>query len=224
MERAWHVGRRNPPKLFESYRARYNVLPTTNIPILRRAPDADELELTAARWGFIPTWWSQPKPPEHCINARSEDAAKKPMWRQAYRSSRCLIPAAGWYEWKAVETTDPQTGEIRTFKQPHFIHRPDRKLICFAGLMSAWAREGEEPKLTCAIITRAAAPSVADVHDRMPVVLRDTAFDTWLDSASKSPEAVAAMIDAAQTEFAHYAVSTRLNNAKNDDESLIAPK
>ena len=219
MERQWHIGRdhSNP------FRRSFNVLPTTTIPILRSVADADELELTEARWGFIPFWWSQPKPPDHCFNARSEDAAKKPMWRDAYRKTRCLIPAEGWYEWKAVERTDPASGEIKTYKQPHFIHRADRVLICFAGFMSAWAPAGEQPKLTCAIVTRAAAPSVADVHDRMPVVLPETAFGAWLDPTPQPPEAVADLISSAQLDFEHYAVSTRLNTAKNDDEGLLAP-
>ena len=219
MERQWHIGRGNN----NPFRRRFNVLPTTNIPILRRAADAHELELTEARWGFIPFWWAQPKPPGHCFNARSEVAAKKPMWRDAYRKSRCLIPAEGWYEWKAVETTDPATGEIKTQKQPHFIHRADRALICFAGFMSSWAPTGEEHKLTCAIVTRSAAPSVADVHDRMPVVLPETVFDMWTDPAPRAAEEVADHIASAQIDFEHYAVSTRLNTGKNDDEGLLSP-
>ncbi len=219
IERQWHIGRGNN----NPFRRRFNVLPTTNIPILRHAPDADELELTGARWGFIPFWWSQTKPPEHGINARSEDAAKRPMWRDAYRKSRCLIPAEGWYEWAASERIDPKTGEIKAYKQPHFIYRADRKLICFAGFLSSWASEGEAPKLTCAIATRAAAPCVADVHDRMPVVLPESAFAAWLDPAPQSPEAVAGLIASAQTDFEHHPVSTRLNSAKNDDEGLLSP-
>lgn len=122
IERTWHIGRTNS----NPFRRRYNVLPTTDVPIIRRAPDADELELTEARWGLIPNWWSKPKPPTSTINARSEEAASKPMWRQPYRNARCLIPAVGWYEWKPMDRTDPATGEVKTYKQPFHL-RVDRE-------------------------------------------------------------------------------------------------
>lgn len=96
IERAWHIGRSNS----NPFRRRYNVLPTTLIPILRRAHDTDLLELTEARWGLIPHWWTKAKPPTSTINARSEEAAGKPLWRFPYRNARCLIPAVGWYECK----------------------------------------------------------------------------------------------------------------------------
>jgi putative SOS response-associated peptidase YedK len=95
IEHEWPIGRANSnpfPRVF-------NVAPTTLVPILRLDRESDELELTAARWGLIPHWWKDNKLPAHTINARSEDAPTKPMWRTALRNWRCLIPAEGWYEW-----------------------------------------------------------------------------------------------------------------------------
>ena len=89
MEREWHVGRANS----NPFPRRFNVAPTTLVPILRLDRGSDELELTAARWGLIPHWWKDAKIPVHTIDARSEDAATKPMWRAALRNWRCLIPA-----------------------------------------------------------------------------------------------------------------------------------
>ena len=89
IERAWHIGRHNSNPFVE----RYNVLPTTSVPVLRFHDGA--LELTSARWGFIPFWWKQAKPPQSTINARSEEAAGRPMWRHAFARSRCLLPALG---------------------------------------------------------------------------------------------------------------------------------
>ncbi len=219
IERAFHVGRDNG----NVFVRRFNVLPTTDVPVLRGVADLDGFDLCAARWGFIPFWWKQDKPPSHCFNARSEEAAGKPMWRDAWRKSRCLIPAAGWYEWQAAQKPDAQTGEIKPYKQPHFISAPDGQLLAMAGLLSMWALPGEQPKLTCAIITRAAAPSVADVHDRMPVILPASSFAAWLDPKPQSSETVGALIAAAQLDFKHHAVSTRLNSAKNDEQSLLEP-
>ena len=75
-------------------------------------------------------------------------AAAKPMWRDAWARSRCLVPAEGWYEWQALERVDPATGEIRKAKEPHFIRRKDGALLCFAGLASWWKnpQTGEHPQ------------------------------------------------------------------------------
>jgi putative SOS response-associated peptidase YedK len=220
IERAWHIGRHNS----NPFPTRYNVLPTTQVPIIRRAPDADELELTEARWGLIPHWWSKPKMPTSTINARAEEAAGKPMWRHPYREARCLIPALGWYEWKPMERTDPATGEVKSYKQPFFL-RVDRKgPVCFAGLMSIWSPEGGEPRLTCAILTRAPSASAAQVHDRMPVILPEAAHHEWLDPGMKGAGRVGEIIrDTAMNDVNYYPVSTRLNSAKTDDERLLEP-
>lgn len=220
IERAWHIGRHNS----NPFRQRYNVLPTTQIPILRQAQDADLLELTEARWGLIPHWWTKAKPPTSTINARSEEAAGKPMWREPYRQARCLIPAVGWYEWKSMERTDPATGEVKTYKQPYFLRIDREAPVCFAGLVSTWTPKGSEPRVTCAILTRAPSPSAAVVHDRMPVILQESVHEEWLDPKLKDAERIADIIATKVLDkVRHHAVSTRLNSAKTDDESLIQP-
>jgi putative SOS response-associated peptidase YedK len=215
IERAWQVGRGNS----NPFGRRTNVLPTTVIPILRADPGTGALELAEARWGLIPSWWKQAKPPAYSINARAEEAAAKPMWRHAWRHSRCLIPAEGWYEWQAAQRADPATGELRAYKQPHFIFRRDRRPVCFAALMET----SPAAELTCAILTRAASESVAGIHDRMPVVLPDELLVRWVRADVDKAEDVAGMVKLAQSNFAHYPVSTRLNSAKTDDPELLAP-
>lgn len=220
IERAWHIGRRNG----NPFARRFNVQPTTQVPILRLDRESGELELALARWGLIPHWWKDAKPPRLTFNARSEEAATKPMWRGPMRHARCLMPAEGWYEWQALAVPDPRTGEIKVQKQPHFIRRSDGKLVCFAALFSEWTpAAGAPPRLSCAILTRDAAPSVHGVHDRMPVVMPDAAFPQWLDRVIEKPEQVAALIASAQTDFEHYPVSRRLNTARDDAEDMIRP-
>jgi len=220
IESAWHIGRTNS----NPFGRRYNVFPTTQVPIIRRAADADVLELTQARWGLIPFWWTQPKMPTSTINARSEEAAGKPMWRHPYRNARCLIPATGWYEWKAMERTDPETGEVRTYKQPFYLYVDRQEPICFAGLMSTWTPAGAEPRLTCAILTRAPSASAAPIHDRMPVILPEAAHDEWLDPEVKDAGKVSEIIHfTAVSDVKSYPVSARLNSTKTDDASLIDP-
>jgi len=214
IERAWQVGRANS----NPFGRRYNVLPTTGIPILV-AGATGGLELAEARWGLIPSWWKQAKPPAYSINARAEEAAAKPMWRHAWRHSRCLIPAEGWYEWQAAQRTDPASGEIKAYKQPHYIFRRDRKPVCFAALLET----SPAAELTCAILTRAASASVSQIHDRMPVVLPDELLVRWVRADVDKAEDVAGMVRLAQSNFSHYAVSTRLNSAKSDGPELVAP-
>jgi putative SOS response-associated peptidase YedK len=220
IERLWHVGRHNLAQPFER---RFNVSPTAPVPMLARGDDG-ALELALARWGLIPGWWKDAKPPRNTFNARSEEAAAKPMWRQPVAKARCLVPAVGWYEWKNVEQVDPATGEIRLAKQPHFIGLPDGAPFAFAGLMSRFAPEGGEGGWTCSILTREADGPAAEVHDRMPVVLAREAEAAWLDPAlTRGTEALALARRHSVTGFAHHPVSTRVNNARSEGAELIEP-
>ncbi len=215
IERAFHIGQSNS----NPFGRRLNVLPTEQVPIVRRARDRD-LELTLARWGFAPGWWKEPKPPTNTFNARSEEAPDKPMWRHSLTNARCILPAEGWYEWQAVERPDPDTGEIKVVKQPHYIFRRDRRLVGIGGLMSLWHPSADSAVLTCAILTRDAPASVAVVHDRMPVVLSEEKYDAWLDPSLTDSEGVAELVSTAEMEFEHYPVTPRLNSAKTDEEDF----
>ncbi|MDP2346344.1 MAG: SOS response-associated peptidase family protein, partial [Gammaproteobacteria bacterium] len=85
-------------------------------------------------------------------NARSEEAAGKPTWRQSMRSMRCLMPARGWYEWCESEPVRSESG--RTVRQPYFICDPAQEVIAFAGLWSVWERPGASPIISCALLSR----------------------------------------------------------------------
>ena len=219
IERFWHVGRHdNNP-----FARRFNVSPTSIIPILRLDRSTGEIELVNARWGLIPTWWKDPKPPRTTHNARSEEAASKPMWKGPLAKSRCLIPAVGWYEWKQIERTDPATGEIVKAKQPHFFHLADNQPFAFAGVMAMWKPANDaEWQPSCAFLTREAVGPAAAIHDRMPVVLSRDSESSWLDPGITDPaQAMAVALRSGVTEVQHHPVSNRVNVARDDDESLI---
>jgi putative SOS response-associated peptidase YedK len=218
IERFWHIGRHSS----NPFARRFNVSPTSIIPILRLDRATGEIELVNARWGLIPTWWKEPKPPRTTHNARSEEAATKPMWKGPLAKSRCLVPAVGWYEWKAVERTDPATGEIIKAKQPHFFHLPDNRLFAFAGVIAMWKpANDDEWQASCAILTRDAVGAAAEIHDRMPVVLSKDAEAAWLDQKITDPaRAMAVAIENGVTKVEHHAVSSRVNVAANDDKTL----
>lgn len=165
--------------------SRPDVRPTQMVPVIRWAQAEPAPKLVNMRWGFVPIWWKQDKPPQSTINARCEEAPAKPMWRQAVRNARCLVPSTGWYEW--IPVVDPETGELKTkadgrtpLKRPIELGSDDDPAICFAGLWSRITWKGEEIE-TCTIVTRAAVPPLDRVHDRMPVIVAPDDYREWLN-------------------------------------------
>lgn len=145
---------------------RFNVKPTQDVLILAKQP----LVALMARWWLIPSWFDGADAKDWratTFNARIEEAKHKPAFRAAWRFGRCLIPAAGYYEWTGAKGA----------KQPHFI-RPagNDETLYFAGLASCW-----QGLLTCTILTRAANDYTADLHPRQPVILDPEERDAWLD-------------------------------------------
>ncbi len=209
IERHWHIGRHNWHAFILPA---FNIAPTTRVPIIIRTATG-EREGHLARWGLIPTWWKRPQPPTLTFNARSEEARDKPVWRDALRAQRCLMPVRGWYEWHEVEGSK--------VKQPYFVHVPGDEVMAFAGLYAARpAASGEGLDYSCALMSGAAAPSIAHVHHRMPLVLRPEDADAWLDPATPATR-VDEILGAARDTFEAYAVSTRVNSARNNSPELI---
>jgi putative SOS response-associated peptidase YedK len=209
------------------FRRRFNVCPTDTVAFLRLRADAGTLELASGRWGLVPHWWKEAKPPRTSFNARVEEAAEKPMWRDAWARARCLVPAEGWYEWGAVERADPATGEIGTARQPHFIRRADGALSCFAGLAAYWKdpKTGEALR-SCAILTAPASGALAAIHERAPLVLPESAYDAWLDRGLTDPAKVGAVAARRMPPeaFAHWKVRLLVNDPERDGPELIDPE
>lgn len=202
---------------FSWMRPLFNVAPATQVPILVK--DAGNgLATRGARWGLIPSWWQKDAPPPPAINARSEEVAEKPLWRDSFKSVRCLMPALGWYEWNANQLVPGKAG--RQGGQPYFISCPSAEAIAFAALWSIWQCSGAEPVVSCALLTKPAASGMAFIHPRMPVVLKPGQFGAWLDPTA-TREQLLALVAAARDDFASHPVSTRVNNARNDGSELI---
>jgi putative SOS response-associated peptidase YedK len=153
---------------------RYNVCPTTTINTVI-ARDAQN-ELTPMRWGLVPSWWKKKaKEMPATFNARVETVAEKPMFRSAFKRTRCLIPVSGYYEWQ-----DTAGG-----KQPYYFTRRDGQVITIASLWDEWKdTETGEPTKSCTMIITAANDFVGEVHGRMPAILEQAGFDGWLDRSS----------------------------------------
>jgi len=157
-----------------------NAAPTQAVPVVT-GPSAGAL----ARWGLIPPWWKDPKPPRSTFNARIE-AASKPTWRQRLKSARCLVPACAWFEWKK----SPEQKSDRSSGQRFLLRVPGSEVFAFAGLFARWTGPDGVETLSCAIMTRPPTAGIAHIHDRMPAILPAAAYQAWL--AGSQAEAVGA--------------------------------
>jgi putative SOS response-associated peptidase YedK len=193
---------------------RYNIAPTQPIAIVRVVDGRRQFALV--RWGLLPSWVKDPKAFSLIINARGEGVAEKPAFRAAIKRRRCLIPADGFYEWKA--------GAPR--KQPFFIHAKDGQPLAFAGLWETWTGPNGEELDTAAIVTTAANATLSPLHHRMPVVIPRDAFDRWLGKGEIETNVDAALaqtlIRPASDELLEaYPVSSDVNRVANDNPKLL---
>src|SRR5512138_124256 len=148
-------------------RPRFNIAPTQDVPIIiRRSPN----QLVMMRWGLIPFWAKDEKIGSKLINARAESVAERPAFRTSMKDKRCLVPTTGFYEWK-----DTAKG-----KQPYLAKRKDETLFAMAGLYDRWKDHSGNEVLSFTIITTAANDLMAEIHDRMPVVLSRGDEELWL--------------------------------------------
>ncbi len=181
--------------------------------IIRNGPTGAR-EMALVRWGLIPSWVKDPREFSTPINARSETAGEKPSFRGSLRHRRCIVPADGFYEW---------TGKPGA-KQPHLIASKNNEPLALAGLWEHWlGADGSEIE-TMAILTTAANKEASGLHDRMPLILHPDHFDTWLDCRSGSAESIQALLVPAPVGIlTHRAVSTALNNPRNEGVELHTP-
>jgi putative SOS response-associated peptidase YedK len=160
----------------------------------------------------VPSWAKDESIGARMINARGETVAEKPSFRAAAKGRRCLIPASGFYEW--VKTSDG--------KQPHFVHFADARPFAFAGLWERWTR-GAEPLDSCTIITTSPNQLLAELHDRMPVILPPERWNEWLAARPLSAERLAEfLVPHPAEEMEAYPVSTHVNRPANDGPECIA--
>ena len=187
---------------------RYNAAPSQELWVIRRKPDTGEASMDLLKWGLIPYWSKErPKPPP--INAKAETVSKLPMFREAYRKRRCIVPVDGFFEWRAE----------RGSKQPYAIAMKDRSPFGLAGLWENWKdpATGEWVRTFC-IITTAANDLVSRIHDRMPAILRHKDYARWLGEEEPPADLLASFPAEPMT---MWPISTRVNSPKNDDAQLL---
>lgn len=192
-------------------RSKFNVAPASEMPVIVRK---EKPEIALMRWGLVPHWTKDLKTAPQPINARAGSLAEKPMFSSLLTSGRCLVPASGFYEWK---------NEGRR-KIPFYFHLPGESLFAFAGLFDTWQAPDGNALLTYTIITCDANPLLAEVHDRMPVILDREDEERWLSPGPLPPQDLARILAPyPASAMAKAAVSDRVNSPAADDESLIRP-
>lgn len=191
---------------------RYNVAPTDEV--LTVTTDKQGVPRGGLlRWGLVPSWAKDASIGSKLINARVETAAEKPAFRRGFERYRCLIIADGFYEWQ------PTPGGP---KQPFHITRDDGALFSFAGLWSIWHGDDGRTLRTCTILTRAANPAIAPLHDRMPVILERRHESAWLDTSTPPGALDQVLVGLPAAETALAEVGFAVNDARYDGPECLA--
>ena len=198
----------------------WNIAPTNEIYIIKS--EAQKKILDSASWGMIAPWQKNftdaRASQSHAINARSESIHEKPTFRSAFRATRCLIPATGYYEWATSLGKYPP-------KQPFYISRRDKKPLSIAGIWSTWQSEKGEQIQSASIITREAVNDLATIHSRMPVFMPEDRWNEWLDPNTRDVHELRALMENPEPDAGTFAVpvSARVNVVANNGPELIIP-
>jgi putative SOS response-associated peptidase YedK len=199
----------------EPFVPRYNVAPTEEIPVVLNV--AGNLVLQWMTWGFQPGWLKPDAKRRPPINARAETLMERSMFRDSLARNRCVIPASGFYEWRAIPGAKA--------KQPMYIRLTGARPLVFGGLYTE-RRDAATGGLlpSCAIITTAPNELMATIHDRMPAILdHDDAF-AWLDPDRVDPLDVLPVLRPYPAEqMEAFAVSSQVSSVRNDGPDLVRP-
>ena len=195
---------------YAPWQPRYNVAPQSDIPVIRAAGREGGRQLTSMRWGLIPHWAKDAAIGANLINARAETLAEKPSFRDSFAERRCLVPASAYYEWR----------KMASGKQPYAIRLKDEPGFAIAGLWSAWRAPEGDTLLTVCLITTAANPLLAPIHDRMPVIVSPVHYDLWLHGPKEAAQHLLVPFPAERMEA--WPVSRSVGNPRNEGEGLLA--
>jgi putative SOS response-associated peptidase YedK len=193
----------------------YNVAPSQAVPVIRSADG--EREGVMMRWGLVPFFAKGVAPKYSTINARIETIESSPCYRGPWRrGQRCILPAAGFYEWHLREDGS---------KQPFFIQAADQAVFGFAGLWDSSKREDGSVVQSCTIVTMPANAMMAQIHNapgkqRMPAILPLAVAEAWL--RGPAADALAVLHPYASELMVAWPVSVRVNSPKNNGPELVA--
>lgn len=202
-----------------NYQPSYNTPPTAHATIIHQPGNTTKSRphFSQAHFGLIPSWSKDRSRAASMNNARSETITAKPSFRNLYRSSRCLIPITGFYEWQPISGSKT--------KQPWYIHRADAQPLMLAGIWDTWLdpEHGHSEVDTFSIITTKANSFMADIHHRMPVIVEPESIRTWFDRTAEPRQLEQLLTSSPAGIVTGHRVSKRVNTTTNNDPSLIEP-
>jgi len=197
--------------------ASYNVAPQTEQPVIRLNKDTGAREAAMMRWGLLPYFAKDSKPNYGTINARSETVSTSPIYREPMKKRRCLVPADGFFEWRALGAKS---------KQPYAITLADERTFAFAGLWARWKDKATNDVVeTFAILTTDPNELMTreKIHDRMPVILNPKDYERWLQPGDPQRLPTDLLRPFPAESMKCWQVSRDVGNVKNDRPELIAP-
>lgn len=193
----------------------YNVAPQSFQPVVRLDQETGERELTIMRWGLVPFWSKDGNAGYSTINAKAETVATSPVYREAFKRRRCLVPADWFYEWQKI---DAKT------KQPYAIALKDGSLFAFAGLWEAWKDKATGKSLeTYTVITTDPNELTEPIHNRMPVILHRRDYERWLTPGEPVRLPVDLLRPYPDEEMKAWKVGPDVGNVRNNRPELVEP-
>ncbi|MGE7666694.1 SOS response-associated peptidase [Ureibacillus composti] len=192
------------------YHESYNIAPTQQI--ISIINDGTKNRMGFLKWGLVPSWAKDEKMASKMINARAETVDEKPSFKKSFYQRRCIIPMDSFYEWKREGKT----------KRPMRIKMRDDSLFAVAGLWDTWLSPSGQTIHTCTILTTEPNALMANIHDRMPVILSKEQQALWLDPRVKERDHLKSLlVPFPVDEMTAYEVSDQVNSPKNNSRELI---
>lgn len=192
----------------------FNAAPQSVQPVVRDNRDSGKREIALMRWGLVPFWAKDAKIGYSTVNARAEEAPAKPMYREAFKKRRCLVPADAFYEWQRIGAKT---------KHPFAFTLKGGQPYALAGLWESWKPKDGEPLETFTILTTGPNELLARIHNRMPVIVEPDDYHRWLDPGDPARLPVDLMRPLAAEKMRSWQVSDRVGNVRNNDAELLKP-
>jgi putative SOS response-associated peptidase YedK len=240
----YSTGQLSLPRLAEQFQAdpaeaeatgdrmSWNVTPTSEVLVVtagaQASPDDGEgaRRLRRLRWGLVPSWAKDAKVGNKMINVRAESVTDKPTFKRLLAGGRCILPADGFYEWQDLgPDPDAGPGRKKSRKQPFYVTTRDGSPLALAGLWTTNKHaDPAGPVESCTILTTSANKLMSSIHHRMPVILPEATWDTWLDPDQDDVEALAALLVPAPDDMLTlWPVDTAVNSPRSNGEELTRP-
>jgi putative SOS response-associated peptidase YedK len=192
---------------------KFNIAPTSEASVVVQREE--RRAIVRYRWGLVPPWSDDPRIASRTFNARAETVSSSPMFRDAFRKRRCLVPVDGFYEWHRV-------GKERT---PLTIFDPAGRPLALAGLWTGRQDpETGEWLRTFTVLTTRPNEFMRRIHDRMPVVVEPEDWSLWLDPTPGDPGELLALLEPREDlALDAYAVQPLVNSVRNEGPDLLLP-